>query len=98
MNKNMKNNIVKFTAVSLVGMAMFVMAACGEKRSEGQNMIVLEEGEERTVNLFSPMEKTEPGVDNVARSASDKTVIMAEEKLGLKVEYITYTADRKSVV
>ena len=44
MNKNMKNNIVKFTAVSLVGMAMFVMAACGEKRSEGQNMIVLEEG------------------------------------------------------
>ena len=93
MNKNMKNNIVKFTAVSLVGMAMFVMAACGEKRSEGQNMIVLEEGEERTVNLFSPMEKTEPGVDNVARSASDKTVIMAEEKLGLKVEYITYTAE-----
>lgn len=93
MNKNMKNNIVKFTAVSLAGMAMFVMAACGEKKSEGQNMIVLEEGEERTVNLFSPMEKTEPGVDNVARSASDKTVIMAEEKLGLKVEYITYTAE-----
>ena len=39
------------------------------------------------------MEKTRPDADNIARSASEKTVIMAEEKLGLTVDYITYTAE-----
>ncbi len=39
------------------------------------------------------MEKTKPGADNVARSASEKTVAMAEEKLGVTVNYITYTAE-----
>lgn len=42
--------------------------------------------------MFSPMEKTMPDVENTARSAADKTIIMAEEKLGVNVEYITYTA------
>lgn len=45
------------------------------------------------MTLFSPMEKSKPDVDNVARSASEKTVIMAEEKLGVTVDYITYTAE-----
>lgn len=49
--------------------------------------------DERVVTLFSPMEKSMPDVDNVARSASEKTVIMAEEKLGVTVNYITYTAE-----
>ena len=39
------------------------------------------------------MEKTDPNAENVARSATDKTVIMAEEKLGVSVAYITYTAE-----
>ena len=39
------------------------------------------------------MEKTKPDADNIARSASEKTVIIAEEKLGLTVDYITYTAE-----
>ena len=30
---------------------------------------------------------------NTARSAADKTIIMAEEKLGIKVSYVTYTAE-----
>lgn len=34
-----------------------------------------------------------PDVDNVARRASERTVIMAEEKLGVTVDYITYTAE-----
>lgn len=34
-----------------------------------------------------------PDVDNVARSASEKTVILAEERLGVTVDYITYTAE-----
>ena len=43
--------------------------------------------------MFSPMEKTEADSVNTARSATDKTVIMAEEKLGIKVSYVTYTAE-----
>ena len=39
------------------------------------------------------MEKTEVDSVNVARSAADKTVIMAEEKLGVTVHYVTYTAE-----
>ncbi|MEY8402457.1 extracellular solute-binding protein [Oscillospiraceae bacterium 44-34] len=51
------------------------------------------EDNERIVNLFSPMEKTDPDADNVARSASDLTIIMAEERLGVTVAYKTYTAE-----
>lgn len=55
--------------------------------------MTFEKENERVVILYSPMEKTKPDVDNVARSASEKTVTMAEEKLGVTVEYITYTAE-----
>ena len=47
----------------------------------------------KVVNLFGPMEKSNPNADNIARSAHDLTVIMAEEALGLTVEYRTYTAE-----
>ncbi len=39
------------------------------------------------------MEKTEANVENVARSAADKTILLAEEKLGVSVGYVTYTAE-----
>ena len=58
-----------------------------------RNLITEEAGEQRIVNLFSPMEKTEANAVNIARSAADKTVIMAEEKLGVRVDYVTYTAE-----
>ena len=45
------------------------------------------------VNLFSPMEKTDPDAENVARTAADLTVAMAEERLGVSVSYWTYTAE-----
>ena len=45
------------------------------------------------VNLFSPMEKTDPNAKNIARTASDLTVAMAEEKLGVSMMYRTYTAE-----
>lgn len=83
----------KIIGACLVGLAALVLAACAGEEEEGKNLITTEEEEERIVNLFSPMEKTKPDADNVARSASDKTIIMAEEKLGIKVEYITYTAE-----
>ena len=56
-------------------------------------MIIEQSEEERNVSFFSPMEKTEVDSVNVARSAADKTVIMAEEKLGVTVHYVTYTAE-----
>ena len=55
--------------------------------------MTFERENERVVTLFSPMEKTMPDADNVARSASEKTVTLAEEKLGVTVNYITYTAE-----
>ena len=39
------------------------------------------------------MEKSDPENDNIARTAFDITVGMAEEKLGVTVEYRTYTAE-----
>lgn len=82
----------KMAAVCLVGAALLLTVSCGGNNT-GRNLITEEEDDSRIVNLFSPMEKTEANVDNVARSATDKTVIMAEEELGISVGYITYTAE-----
>lgn len=72
---------------------MLGITACGEKPELDNNLVSNKEEEARVVRLYSPMEKTKPGIDNVARSASEKTVIMAEEALGVTVDYITYTAE-----
>ena len=45
------------------------------------------------MNMFSPMEKIDPDAENVARTASDLTVAMAEEALGTTMVYRTYTAE-----
>lgn len=91
--KQRKIDLVKrFAAMALTAATVFMTAACG---SEGSNVNLVEsqEGNERIVNLFSPMEKTDPNAENVARSAADKTIIMAEEKLGVTLNYVTYTAE-----
>lgn len=72
---------------------MFLMTACIGKPKLGNNLISNDKDNTRMVRMYSPMEKTQPDVDNVARSASDKTVVMAEEALGITVNYITYTAE-----
>ncbi len=80
-------------AVLLLGlMVASMLSSCGLKEKEF-NLITSGEENEKVVNLFSPMEKTDPGVENTARSASDKTVIMAEEDLGITMAYRTYTAE-----
>lgn len=80
--------------VLLFGLLAAVMLfSCGFKEEEGINLAASREENEKVVNMFSPMEKTDPGVENTARSASDKTVIMAEEALGLTMAYRTYTAE-----
>ena len=89
---NRKRNIAKTAAACLLCTAVLVTAACGAE-AVNRNLITEEAGEQRIVNLFSPMEKTEANAVNIARSAADKTVIMAEEKLGVRVDYVTYTAE-----
>ncbi len=86
MNKNL-------TMLCLVGMTALMLTACGEQKKADDSVMTFEKESERVVTLFSPMEKSMPDVDNVARSASERTVIMAEEKLGVTVDYITYTAE-----
>ncbi len=78
--------------VMIVCAAVIGMTACGGIPKLGNNLISDDENNIRIVRMFSPMEKTMPDADNVARSASDKTVVMAEEALGVSMDYITYTA------
>ena len=74
-------------AVSLI----LFLTAC-EKKSV-THIIVSEDNETQSVSLFSPMEKTKPNAENIARSAFDATIRTAEEALGLTVAYRTYTAE-----
>ena len=76
-----------------LAMLLTLPTACGGQKQNTSNLLPSNKDEERIVNLFSPMEKTDPNAENVARSATDKTVIMAEERLGVSVAYITYTAE-----
>ena len=77
----------------LAMMAVTMLASCSARPDPNQNVVITEEKEQRLVNLFSPMEKTDPDAENVARSAADTTIAMAEEKLGVTVAYRTYTAE-----
>lgn len=70
---------------------MLMTTACGN--NDNYNLAKQEDTEKPVVTLFSPMEKTNPDAENVARSACDKTIVMAEEQLGVSVSYITYTAE-----
>ena len=72
--------------VMIVCAAVIGMTACGGIPKLGNNLISDDENNIRIVRMFSPMEKTMPDADNVARSASDKTVVMAEEALGVSLD------------
>ncbi|EOS52291.1 ABC transporter substrate-binding protein [Adlercreutzia caecimuris] len=73
--------------------AALTLVACGS--GEGtRNLAVHDEGDDGpVVNFFSPMEKVSPDAENTARTASDQTIAMAEQALGLTVAYRTYTAE-----
>ena len=92
MNRKSKKFLVKAAAALLMCTVVLVAAACGKKENTN-NLLSEEEDTKRVVSMFSPMEKTEANTVNTARSAADKTVIMAEEKLDIKVNYVTYTAE-----
>lgn len=81
---------------SLVLTAVFLAAgtaACGKVENPDVNLIRESTESGRYVNLFGPTEKSDPDAKNIARTAHEMTVLMAEEKLGIKVEYRTYTAE-----
>ena len=78
-------------AAVLAGM-LLLTAAC-DSGSPSQNLLPSEQVDIPVVNLFSPMEKTDPDAENVARTAADLTIAMAEERLGVSVAYWTYTAE-----
>ncbi len=79
--------------VILAAVVAMTLVSCGKKEAFQGNLAVEDEENERVVLLFSPMEKSNPDKVNTARTAHDKTVALAEEKLGVMVEYRTYTAD-----
>ena len=86
-------NLKYWRPICLAGALALFMTACGEKGGQELNLAASKEDNVRIVNLFSPMEKTDPDAENVSRSAADKTIGMAEDRLGVTVGYITYTAE-----
>ena len=92
MKSHVKHGARSGAAGFLAVLAALSLTACGGHEYD-INLLPQDEGEERVVNLFSPMEKTNPNAENVARTASDLTVVMAEEQLGVTMVYRTYTAE-----
>ena len=82
----------KLAVTGLAVLMTLSLTGCGVG-DPNDDIIITDEIEEKTVNLFSPMEKTDPDAENIARSAFDKTIAIAEEKLGVNVAYRTYTAE-----
>lgn len=89
----MKKYFNRAAAALLAGVMVIGMAACGEKKDPSENLVKRGDKEGKIVVLFAPMERSKPDAKNVARTAFDKTIIMAEDKLGLRVEYNTYTSE-----
>ena len=90
---SIKKKMKRLAAISLTGVMVFMMAACTKQGNSDENLVSDREKRVKRVNLFGPMEKTDPDADNIARTAFDITVSEAEKKLGLTVEYRTYTAE-----
>lgn len=92
MNQYKKGVAKRYVAILAAGIVILASASCGNGEKT-KNLLPGDKQKERFVNLFSPMEKIDPDAENVARSASDLTVMMAEEQLGVTVGYMTYTAE-----
>lgn len=79
-------------AILMVGAMALTAVSCGQQNATGENLVLNDDGNRQTLVLFAPMERSKPDVKNVARTAFDNTIIMAEEALNVTVEYNTYTA------
>ncbi len=91
----MKIKFRKTASLLLVGIMVFSSSACGSRgNAEDLNLARNEGDDKKVVNLFGPMERSDPNIrKNVARTAHEKTVNIAEEELDVYVEYRTYTAE-----
>ena len=89
----MNRPVRRLAALLLAVAALLVPASCGGQGVLDKNLITRDTDNDRIVNFYTPMEKTDPDAENVARNASELTVRMAEEQLGVTVAYRTYTAE-----
>ncbi|MEY8515642.1 extracellular solute-binding protein [Lachnospiraceae bacterium 29-84] len=89
----MGKKLIRLAMLFLAAAFVSVAVACVGDDELDKNLIRKDENSGKVVNLFGPMEKSDPDSENVARSAFDQTVMLAEEQLGLTVEYRTYTAE-----
>lgn len=89
----MSKSIKRFTAILMTVMMALAAVSCGKGNVPELNLVDNDKETQKIVELFAPMERSNPDAKNVARTAFDKTVIMAEEKLKLRVEYNTYTSE-----
>lgn len=92
MKRPVKKRLPGCMAVCLTAFLVLSIPGCKGEESP-HNLISRTEENERVVSMFSPMEKSGENAKNVARSASDLTIMMAEEELGVTVTYQTYTAE-----
>lgn len=83
----------RMAALAAVALLCAALTACAS--GEGARNLAVQDSDAAAavVNFFSPMEKASPDADNTARTASDLTMAMAEEQLGLTMAYRTYTAE-----
>lgn len=82
----------KIITIFIATVFLFSITGCGQEE-KSKNLVASEQQNKKIINLFGPMEKTNPDFENVARSAFDITIAMAEEQQDLMVEYRTYTAE-----
>ena len=88
MNKRLK----KLFTLLLAGTIVVGMASCGQK-DESINIADSDDSSKKMINLFGPMSRANPKTENVSMTAQEKTVMMAEKQLGLRVDYRTYMAE-----
>ncbi|MEC4175541.1 hypothetical protein VIN30_03660 [Adlercreutzia sp. R7] len=84
----------RVAALCAVALAACALTACAAGDEPARNLAA-QTGDDATatVTFFSPMEKANPDAENTARTASDLTIAMAEEQLGVTLAYRTYTAE-----
>ena len=71
--------------VCLTGLIALIVCGCQGRVKPDTNLIADDGRENRLVNLFGPMEKSKPNMENASRNAFDRTISIAEERLGLTV-------------
>lgn len=79
--------------VAATALATLLVDGCAANQEQGKNLATQNDDQQVSVSFFSPMEKVSADSENTARTASDLTVAMAEDQLGLTVSYQTYTAE-----